>query len=79
MPKPESGRDDSWTAAVRRGRTGRPDQTVVRRVGERRLWEEFLAAHDWWRGQGEPGVDRFGLSVGPEGEVTWLDEPGRTA
>lgn len=69
--------DDSWTAAVRRERTGRPDRTVVRRVGQRRLWEEFLAAHDWWHRQGEPGIDRFGLSVGPQGEVPWLDEPGQ--
>ncbi|MGP3969913.1 hypothetical protein [Streptomyces sp. 6N223] len=67
--------DDSWTAAVRRERTG-PD-IVVRRVGHRRLWDEYMAAHAWWRAHGEPGVDRFGLTVTPEGEQVWLDHPGQ--
>jgi hypothetical protein len=67
--------DDSWTAAVRRERTG-PD-IVVRRVGHRRLWEEYVATHAWWTAQGEPGVDRFGLTVTPEGQQVWLDDPGR--
>jgi hypothetical protein len=69
--------DASWTAAVRREHTG-PD-VVVRRVGHRHLWDELLAAHAWWVGQGEPGVGRFGLSVGAEGEgeTVWIDDPGR--
>jgi protein-L-isoaspartate(D-aspartate) O-methyltransferase len=67
--------DDSWTAAVRRESTG--SDIVVRRVGHRRLWEEYVATHAWWTAQGEPGVERFGLTVTPEGQQVWLDDPGR--
>jgi protein-L-isoaspartate O-methyltransferase len=68
-------RDTSWTAAVRREGIG--PGTLVRRAGERRLWDELITAHAWWTAQGEPGVDRFGLTVTPEGEQVWLDDPGR--
>ncbi|MGP4110166.1 methyltransferase domain-containing protein [Streptomyces sp. 4N509B] len=66
---------DAWTAAVRRSSLG--GDTVVRRAGDRRLWDEVEAAWRWWRANGEPGIERFGLTVTPEGERVWLDEPGR--
>ncbi|TDC15164.1 hypothetical protein E1265_27185 [Streptomyces sp. 8K308] len=62
-----------WTAAVRRG----GDEIVVRQAGERRLWDELVETYAWWKELGEPAVDRFGLTVGPDGQhVVWLDEPG---
>ncbi|MDO0913647.1 methyltransferase domain-containing protein [Streptomyces sp. DT2A-34] len=44
--------------------------------GPRRLWDEVEKAHQWWEAQGCPGFDRFGLTVTPEAETVWLDDPG---
>ena len=44
-------------------------------VGGRNLWEEAARAYFWWIGQGSPGRDRFGLTVGPAAETVWLDAP----
>jgi hypothetical protein len=38
-------------------------------------WDEVEAAYRWWVDVGRPGVERFGLDVGPEGEYAWLDSP----
>ncbi|MEO3750347.1 methyltransferase domain-containing protein [Streptomyces sp. B6B3] len=67
--------DDSWTAAVHRAGTG--PGTVVRQAGPRRLWDELVAAYAWWTAHGEPTIDRFGLTVTPDGTTPWLDDPGR--
>lgn len=49
---------------------------AVAQSGPRDLWDEVTAAHAWWRRQGEPGLDRFGLTVTAAGEHrVWLDEP----
>ncbi len=65
-----------WTAAVRRGSTG--PGIIVRRAGNRRLWDELRAVHEWWQAAGSPGVERFGLNVGPDGRTAaWLDDPLR--
>ncbi|MGW3072266.1 glycosyltransferase [Kitasatospora sp. NPDC001132] len=49
---------------------------AVSQSGSRSLWDEVTAAHSWWQRQGEPGLDRFGLTVTVEGEHrVWLDEP----
>lgn len=37
--------------------------------GPRKLWEEVEIAHRWWQAQGEPGFDRFGLTVTAESQV----------
>jgi hypothetical protein len=47
----------------------------VHQSGPRRLWDEVEAAYRWWVDVGRPGVERFGLDVGPEGEYAWLDSP----
>ncbi|MFI6052750.1 protein-L-isoaspartate(D-aspartate) O-methyltransferase [Streptomyces violascens] len=49
----------------------------VAQAGPRKLWEELEAAYWWWREQGRPDFDRFGLTTrgGPAYEV-WLDAPG---
>lgn len=65
--------DGSW-ASVRRG--------VVRQLGERRLWDEIVSAHHWWRDAGKPELTRFGVTVDRHGQHVWLDDPsnriGRT-
>ncbi|MFI7287442.1 methyltransferase domain-containing protein [Streptomyces anulatus] len=64
----------SWAAVDRDGRT--TDRFTVWEHGHRRLWRAVEAAHDWWRGTGSPGPERFGLTVAPDGtQVVWLDTP----
>jgi hypothetical protein len=55
-----------------------PDRAEARvfQFGARRLWDEVGAAYEWWAARGRPGHERFGLTVSPEGERVWLDEPG---
>ncbi|MFD4654186.1 methyltransferase domain-containing protein [Kitasatospora sp. NPDC058444] len=49
---------------------------AVSQSGPRNLWDELTAVHAWWQRQGEPGLDRFGLTVTVAGEHrVWLDEP----
>ncbi|MGW2867785.1 methyltransferase domain-containing protein [Kitasatospora sp. NPDC001225] len=56
----------------------RDGKHAVSQSGPRNLWDEVTAAHAWWRRQGEPGLDRFGLTVTVAGEHrVWLDEPDR--
>jgi protein-L-isoaspartate(D-aspartate) O-methyltransferase len=53
------------------------DHYEVTQYGERRLWDELEDAFEWWVRHDGPGVDRFGLTVAPEGDRLWLDEPTR--
>ncbi|MGW1766723.1 protein-L-isoaspartate O-methyltransferase family protein [Streptomyces sp. NPDC002073] len=65
--------DRSW-AAVRW-----PDEDgpgIVYQSGPRRLWDAVEAACLWWEGEGRPPLSRFGLTVTPDGETPWLDDPG---
>jgi len=48
----------------------------VRQSGPRRLWDEIEAAYLWWTGAGSPGPERYGITVAPDGQAVWLDEPG---
>lgn len=56
-----------------------PDTTEfeVRQSGPRRLWKEIEDAYEWWADAGEPGPDRYGVTVTPRGQTVWLDEPDR--
>ncbi|EST26157.1 hypothetical protein M877_19660 [Streptomyces niveus NCIMB 11891] len=57
-------RGRSWAVAeFREGEAG----ARVHQSGPRRLWDEVEAAVAWWVGRGRPGVERFGLAVGPDG------------
>lgn len=47
----------------------------VRQYGPRRLWDEVEAAHTWWVDAGRPDHTRFGLTVTPDDQWTWLDTP----
>ncbi|MGK5640175.1 hypothetical protein ACSNOK_17950 [Streptomyces sp. URMC 126] len=65
--------DPSWACALFRAE---PDlTTLVWQGGPRRLWDEAEAAYRWWTARGEPGPDRFGLTVDGAGGRVWLDEP----
>lgn len=58
--------DGSWACYSRHS---------VRQGGPRRLWSIAEAAHGQWLELGRPPRERFGLTVGPEGQEFWLDEP----
>lgn len=47
----------------------------VRQFGPRRLWDEIAAAYRWWDDHGRPGRERYGVTVTPETQSVWLDEP----
>lgn len=52
--------------------TGPPPYRVVQ-AGDRRLWDEVEAAHDWWLASGRPDVSDWLFRVGPEGTTITLD------
>ncbi|SEP85210.1 protein-L-isoaspartate(D-aspartate) O-methyltransferase [Streptomyces radiopugnans] len=63
--------DRSWACVMfRDGGAARVWQS-----GPRRLWDEVEAAHRWWQERGRPGYERFGLTVTPQGQRAWLDDP----
>lgn len=43
--------------------------------GPRRLWDEAEAAYRWWLDEASPEATRFGLTVTPDGQYLWLDDP----
>ncbi|MGH3911034.1 MAG: methyltransferase domain-containing protein [Pseudonocardiaceae bacterium] len=43
--------------------------------GPRHLWASIKTAMEFWRQLGEPGWDRFGLTVTPHRHTVWLDAP----
>ncbi|MGW6918005.1 methyltransferase domain-containing protein [Kitasatospora sp. NPDC054939] len=53
------------------------DAHRVRQYGGRRLWEDFERTLAWWHEAGEPGIERLGLTVTPDGWHAWLDEPAQ--
>ncbi|MFJ1746564.1 methyltransferase domain-containing protein [Streptomyces sp. NPDC088116] len=64
--------DRSWAVVI--FRDGRPEARVYQ-SGPRRLWDEVRAAYDWYLERGKPEFGRFGLTVTPEGQRGWLDDP----
>lgn len=63
--------DRSWACVMFRDGA----EATVWQSGPRRLWEEVETAYHWWVDSGRPGHDRFGLTVTPDGQHVWLDEP----
>jgi protein-L-isoaspartate O-methyltransferase len=47
----------------------------VRQYGPRPLWTEVDTAYRWWVDAGKPAPERFGITVSPGGQATWLDSP----
>jgi hypothetical protein len=63
---------NSWaTADYEKGRT----RYEVRQSGPRNLWDELETAWRWWDRQGQPGFERFGLTVSAQGHTVWLESP----
>lgn len=53
-----------------------PNPLVVHQLGPRRLWDEAVAAYDWWYDHGKPELTRFGMNIAGDGAQTvWLDDP----
>ncbi|MFE9329717.1 methyltransferase domain-containing protein [Streptomyces sp. NPDC006925] len=51
-------------------------RATVHQSGHRRLWDEVSRALEWWRGEGSPTLDRFGLTVTSGGDCRpWLGDP----
>ncbi|RBQ21332.1 protein-L-isoaspartate(D-aspartate) O-methyltransferase [Spongiactinospora rosea] len=44
-------------------------------VGDRPLWDEVTDAYRRWVDRGQPGRDRFGMTVTLDGQQVWLDTP----
>lgn len=53
------------------------DGFEVTQCGDRCLWDEVSAAYLRWASLGRPVLDRFGLTIAPEGQAVWLDAPDR--
>lgn len=66
--------DRSWAATVL---TDDRATSTVHQAGPRDLWNALRTAHQWWTAAGHPDVTRFGLTVTPTAESTWLDTPDR--
>jgi methyltransferase of ATP-grasp peptide maturase system len=61
--------DGSWASYSRHS---------VRQGGPRRLWSIAEAAYEQWLDLGRPPRERFGLTVGQDGQEFWLDSPDST-
>lgn len=63
-------REGSWCEV-----TGTPGDTYccVVEGGPVSLWKRFADAHRTWQEAGEPGWDRFGLTVTADEHTVWLD------
>jgi protein-L-isoaspartate O-methyltransferase len=53
-----------------------PDPLVIHQLGPRRLWDEAVAAYDWWYDHDKPDPARFGMTMTTDTQTVWLDEPG---
>lgn len=62
----------SWARCQVKSKVG---PQVITQYGPRRLWNEVEEARTWWVREGKPGLDRFGVTVSPEGQSMWLGDP----
>jgi protein-L-isoaspartate(D-aspartate) O-methyltransferase len=60
---------DAW-ASITRGQ--------VRQAGARNLWDEAVTAYQWWTNNGHPDRAQFHLTVTPQRQWVWLDDPANT-
>lgn len=44
-------------------------------AGSRRVWQVIEDAHNLWTALGQPGWNRFGLTVTSNQQRVWLDTP----
>lgn len=50
----------------------------VRQAGTRNLWDDAVAAYQWWTKQNRPDRLQFHLTVTRERQWVWLDDPANT-
>lgn len=63
--------DGSWACLEENGGT-------VTQHGPRRLWDRIEKEYAAWQAAGRPARDRYGLTVTPDRQYLWLDEPDGT-
>ncbi|MBT2230538.1 methyltransferase domain-containing protein [Nonomuraea sp. NEAU-A123] len=68
------GGSDQWAAATWEPKR---EQYEAFQIGDRAVWQEAVDAYFQWVSWGEPGRDRFGMTVTAEGQRIWLDTPER--
>ncbi|MFG1684199.1 methyltransferase domain-containing protein [Nonomuraea sp. NPDC049269] len=68
------GGSDQWAAATWEPKR---EEYEAFQIGDRAVWQEAVDAYFQWVSWGEPGRDRFGMTVTPEGQRIWLDTPER--
>lgn len=54
-----------------------PTGAHVTQRGPRNLWDEVERAYQTWTDSGRPDIDRFGLTVTPDRQYVWLDNPAQ--
>lgn len=52
-----------------------PGPHPVAQHGPRQLWDEVERAYAWWVEADKPSLERFGLTVTPDAQQVWLDDP----
>ncbi|MGK5529089.1 hypothetical protein [Streptomyces sp. URMC 129] len=73
----ESGRMTGCRLWARDGSSAYLDRGRVAQAGPRRLWDTVEKALAWFESNACPPRDRFGVTVTPDAQHFWLDEPAR--
>ncbi|MGH3902912.1 MAG: hypothetical protein ACRDTE_01740 [Pseudonocardiaceae bacterium] len=61
-------RSRSWAKLTHAAPDASDDEFLVYQYGPRRLWDEVVAARQWWVDQGRPGALRWQFTVTPDGQ-----------
>ncbi|MEV6156710.1 hypothetical protein AB0L53_40835 [Nonomuraea sp. NPDC052129] len=70
----DPGDPRSWAVAT--WRPGSADNGI-QQVGDRPVCDEVVQAYAQWVARGESSRRQFGITVTPEGQRIWLDDPER--
>ena len=73
---PATGKEILWLLAADSWASVTDGQ--VRQAGTRKLWDEAVTAYQWWILHDRPDRRRFHLTVTPERQWVWLDDPNNT-
>ena len=52
-----------------------PQGYRVRQYGERRIWDRVEEAAAFWKAEGRPTYDRFGITATTDSQHVWFDDP----
>lgn len=70
-----TGDDGSWCAV--RTQPDNQGHREVRQGGPVTIWDQFERTHGEWETLDQPGWDRLGLAITPDGRHrVWIDSPG---